>query len=82
MSSPDEPDLASGGAREEPPLPRFSIRRKGTQINLGLLLLIALGITSVVVGNRSFNDIEAAVSQDVEDLVQAEGLAGQPAAWD
>ena len=80
MLSPDEPDLASGGAREEPPLPRFSIRRKGTQINLGLLLLIALGITSVVVGNRSFNDIETAVSQDIEGLVQSEGPAGQPAA--
>ncbi len=80
MLSPDEPDLASSGTSEEPPLPRFSIRRKGTQINLGLLLLIALGITSVVVGNRSFNDIETAVSQDIEGLVQSEGPAGQPAA--
>ncbi len=75
---PEEPDLASLDANEEPPLPRFSIRRKGTQINLGLLLLIALGITSVVVGTRSFDDIEAAVSQDIEDLVEPEELAGRP----
>jgi len=74
----EEPDFALQDANEEPPLPRFSIRRKGTQINVGLLLLIALGITSVVVGNRSFNDIEAAVSADIDDLVQPEELAGRP----
>ena len=74
----EEPDRALQDTSEEPPLPRFSIRRKGTQIHLGLLLLIALGITSVVVGNRSFNDIEAAVSRDVEDLIQSEELAGRP----
>ena len=65
-------------ANEEPPLPRFSIRRKGTQINLGLLLLIALGITSVVVGTRSFDDIETAVSRDIEDLMQSDEIAGRP----
>ena len=75
---PEEPDFALQEANEEPPLPRFSIRRKGTQINLGLILLIALGITSVVVGTRSFNDIEAAVSQDIEDLVQPDELGGRP----
>ena len=78
QNASEEPDFALQDASEEPPLPRFSIRRKGTQINVGLLLLIALGITSVVVGNRSFNDIEAAVSQDVEDLIQSEELAGRP----
>ena len=77
-SAHEEPDLELQDANEEPPLPRFSIRRKGTQINLGLLLLIALGITSVVVGNRSFDDIEAAVSRDVEDLVQSEAPEGVP----
>ncbi len=73
-----ESQFALQDASEEPPLPRFSIRRKGTQIHVGLLLLIALGITSVVVGNRSFNDVEAAVSQDVDDLIQSEELAGRP----
>ena len=77
-SAHEDPELELQDAIEEPPLPRFSIRRKGTQINLGLLLLIALGITSVVVCNRSFNDIEAAVSRDVEDLVRSEALEGVP----
>ena len=75
---PEEPDFALQEANEEPPLPRFSIRRKGTQINLGLILLIALGITSVVVGTRSFDEIEAAVSQDIEELVQPDELGGRP----
>ena len=74
----EAPGLGLQDAHEEPPLSRFSIRRNGTQINLGLLLLIALGITSVVVGTRSFDDIEAAVSQDVEDLIGSDGIAGRP----
>ena len=62
----------------EAPLHRFSIRRNGTKINIGLLLLVALGVMSVVVGGRSFDDVEAAMERDIADLVQSEGVASRP----
>ena len=60
-------------------LSRFSIRRKSTQINLGILLVILLMIAGSVASYCSFNRVQGSLVSDLEDLRQSEEAAAASA---
>ena len=66
MSSPPDKEFA---------LPRFSIRRKSTQINLSMLLVTLLAILINIASHHSFSSVQGAVQSDLAELLQYTGTA-------
>lgn len=61
---------------ERVPISLYSIRRKSTQINFSILLVILLTILFIVLSNSSFTGVEEALRNDLDEQRQEEtGIA-------